>query len=192
MPLAPDAQQWYPVMLRLTGKPVLVVGGGTVATRKVDGLAGAGALVTVVAPFITDELRARVDITIEQRPYASGEVAGYWLTVVSTDDAATQQQVFDDGERLGVWVNAADDPDRCSFILPAVVRRGPVVVSVSTAGTSPALAQELRDRISDALPSNVEVVTAGLAARRREIQDAGGSTEEVDWRPLVKRLLDDE
>jgi len=192
MSSASDAQQWYPVMLRLTGKRVLVVGGGKVATRKVDGLTAAGALVTVVAPVITDELRTRADITIEQRPYASGDVAGYWLAVVSTDDAGTQQQVFDDGERLGVWVNAADDPDRCSFILPAVVRRGPVVVSVSTAGASPALAQELRDRIADGLPPELEAVAADLAARRRDIQAGGGSTEEVDWRPLVKRLLDDE
>lgn len=183
---------WYPVMLRLTGKRVLVVGGGKVATRKVEGLAAAGAIVTVVAPFITDELLARPDITTQQRPYAVGEVEGYWLAVVSTDDAATQQQVFDDGERLGVWVNAADDPDRCSFILPAVVRRGPVVATISTGGASPALAQELRDRVAGVLPANVERVAAELEARRRAVQAAGQSTEAMDWRPLVQRLLDDE
>ncbi len=181
----------YPVMLRLAGKRVLVVGAGRVAARKVEALVDAGALVTIVAPVVTADLAARHDVTIEQRFYVSDDVAGYWLVVVCTDDPVVQQRVFDDGERLGVWVNAADDPDRCSFTLPAVARRGPVIVAVSTSGASPALAQVLRDRAAAAaLPEGIEDIAVHLATERRRIQAEGGSTEDLDWRPLVERLLD--
>jgi len=181
----------YPVVLRLAGKRVLVVGAGRVAARKVEALVEAGAAVTVVAPAVVPELSARDDVTIERRPYVSDDVAGYWLVVVCTDDEVVQQRVFDDGERLGVWVNAADDPDRCAFTLPAVARRGPVIVAVSTSGASPALAQALRDRAAAAaLPDGIEDVAAHLAAERRRIQAEGGSTEDLEWRPLVERLLD--
>ena len=77
-----------------------------------------------------------------------------------------QQRVFDDGERPHVLVNSVDDPDRCSFILPAVARRGPVIVAVSTQGRSPALAGQLRDRLAAALPADLEERVADLAARR--------------------------
>jgi siroheme synthase-like protein len=178
-------------MLRLTGKRVLVVGGGDVAARKVEGLLAAGARVTVVAPEVVPTLADREGVVVKRRAYVPGELTQYWLAVACTDDPAVQQQVFDDGERLGVWVNAADDPERCSFTLPAVARRGPVVLAVSSSGTSPALAQALRDRAaSSALPDGVERVAAELAQRRQEIKAAGGSTEALDWRPIVDELLD--
>ena len=114
----------YPVVLRLAGKRVLVVGGGSVAARKVDGLLAAGAAVTVVARTVVAELRdaaTRGDIVLAERVYRSDDLAGSWLVVTATDDAITQQQVFDDGEAAGVWVNAADDPQRCSFFLPCLL-----------------------------------------------------------------------
>ena len=178
----------YPVVLRLEGKQVLVVGGGSVAARKVDGLLAAGATVTVVAPTVVDELRdaaTRGDIVLAERVYRSGDLAGSWLVVTATDDAATQQQVFDDGEAAGVWVNAADDPQRCSFFLPAVHRREPVLVAVSTQGTSPALAAWLRDRLAGALPARLDDLVSVLARRRAEVQGQGRSTENEDWQAVI-------
>jgi precorrin-2 dehydrogenase len=178
----------YPVVLRLDGKRVLVVGGGAVAARKVDGLLAAGAAVTVVAPMVVDELRdaaARGDVVLAERPYRSGDLDGSWLVVTATDDSATQQQVFDDGEAAGIWVNAADDPQRCSFFLPAVHRREPVLVAVSTQGTSPALAAWLRDRLAGALPERLEDLVSVLARRRAEVQGEGRSTEDEDWQAVI-------
>jgi siroheme synthase-like protein len=174
----------YPVVLRLSGRRVLVVGGGAVAARKVEGLLAAGAAVTVVAPTVVAELRAaggRGDIVVIDRSYRAGDLDGSWLVLTATDDEATQQQVFDDAEAAGIWVNAADDPQRCSFFLPAVHRREPVLVSVSTQGTSPALASWLRDRLAAALPERLEELVAVLARRRAEIQAQGRSTEDEDW-----------
>jgi len=184
------SDHWYPVMLRLTGKRVLVVGGGAVAARKVDGLLAAGADVTVVTPEVAFELGEHSGITVLRRPYQSGEVHGYALVMACSDDDAVQQQVYEDCEREGVLVNAADDPARCTFILPAVERRGPVVIAVSTSGASPALAQVLRDRLGNALPANVDAAALELERRRTEIKQAGGSTEDVEWRPIVEGLLD--
>jgi siroheme synthase-like protein len=179
----------YPVVLRLEGKRCLVVGGGAVARRKVEGLLAAGASVRVVAPAVDAELTALEGVDVERRPYRAEDLAGCWLAVAATDDVAVQQAVFDDGEAAGVWVNAADDPDRCSCFLPAVHRRPPVLVAVSTGGTSPALAAWLRDRLAAALPEQLEQLAGALAAQRRELRAAGIATEEVDWRARIDAVL---
>ena len=182
-----DVTDGYPVVLRVGGRRVLVVGGGAVAARKVDGLVAAGALVTVVAPVVDDAIASRPDVRIERRPYASSDLAGQRLVIVATDDSLVQREVARDAEAAGIWVNAADDPENCSFFLPAVERRGSVIVAVSTQGASPALASHLRDRIAETLPANVDEVCADLARQRREVHEDGGSTEDVDW---VERIFD--
>jgi siroheme synthase-like protein len=184
----------YPVVLRLSGRRVLVVGGGAVAARKVEGLLVTGAAVTVVAPAVVAELRhaaARGEVEIVERPYRSGDLEGSWLVLTATDDDTTQQQVFDDAEAAGIWVNAADDPQRCSFFLPAVHRRDPVLVAVSTQGTSPALAAWLRDRAAAALPERLEELVATLARRRAEVQAQGRSTEDEDWPAVIEAWAED-
>jgi precorrin-2 dehydrogenase / sirohydrochlorin ferrochelatase len=184
-----DAPRVYPVALRLAGRPVLVVGGGEVAARKIAALLEAGAEVTVIAPEIVASLGDDPRVRVEQRAYAPGDVAGYRLVVVATDDAAVNQAVFDEAEAAGVWVNAADDPQRCSFVLPAVARRGPVTIAVSTGGTSPALAGWLRDRLATDLPAGLEEVVERLAAERQTLQAAGQATDQADWRRRIEQLF---
>ena len=171
----------YPVVLRLGGRPVLVVGGGPVAARKVEGLVAAGAVVTVVAPDIDASIEARPGVQVERRAYVASDLSGQWLVVAATDDPAVQRKVALDAEEAGIWVNAADDPANCTFTLPAVERRGSVIVAVSTQGESPALASHLRDRIAEWLPANVDAVCADLARQRRDLHAEGASTEQVDW-----------
>ena len=167
-----------------------ITDGYPVAARKVAGLAGAGALVTVVAPTVDPSIEAIPAVRVERRPYRCGDLDGYRLVIAATGDQAVQQQVFDEGEAAGVWVNAADDPDRCTFILPAIERRGPVIIAVSTQGASPALAGYLRDRLAAALPANIEEVADELAAQRRLIRDAGGSTEDHDWKARIVEVFE--
>lgn len=184
----------YPVMLDLRGRRVLVVGAGPIAARKITALVSEGAIVHVIAPDIHPDVEAITGITIERRRYRTGDIRvgdadGYRLVIVSTDVAAVQQQVFDDGEALGVWVNAADDPERCSFILPAVHRDGPITVTVSTSGASPALAGYLRDRAAAAMPEDVAGLARRLAALRAEVKASGRSTESFSWRPIIDDLV---
>src|SRR5580765_7444746 len=115
-------------MLDVAGEPVLVVGAGPVAARKVRDLVACGALVTVVAAKVGDECREAGATTLEQRPYRAGEAAGYRLVVTATGMPAVDGRVAADARAAGVWVNAADDPTNCTFILPAVLRRGPVTL----------------------------------------------------------------
>ncbi len=174
----------YPVNLLVAGRPVLVVGGGAVAAEKARGLLTAGAVVHVVAPQVGDAVRA-LDVTWEERPYERGEAARYRLAVACTDDPAANQAVFDDGEAAGVWVNAADDPDRCSYTLPARLDRGRVLVTVSTGGHSPALSAWLRDRLAEAVPPEVDELAGLLADARAELRAERGSTLGADWRTAL-------
>lgn len=171
----------YPIIVRLAGRRVLVVGGGQVARRKAEGLLAAGASITVVSPDVVPELAALPGVTVMLRRYRSDDIEGAFLVVAATNDPVVQQQVFDDGQRAGVLVNAVDDPDRCSYILPAVARRGPVIVAVSTQGRSPALAGQLRDRLAAALPDDLEQIVDEVWQRRRAMHARGESTEDVAW-----------
>jgi precorrin-2 dehydrogenase / sirohydrochlorin ferrochelatase len=181
----------YPVNLVLEGRRVLVVGGGKVAAHKVAALVEAGAVVTVVAPEAVVAITSRPAVTHEARPYRSGEVEGYRLVVAATDDPAVNQAVYEDGEAAGVWVNVADEPERCSFTLPAVLRRGPVQLTASTGGTSPALAGWLRDRIDAAFGPELETIAETIAEERAAVKAAGRPTDSVDWRARIDALADE-
>ncbi len=179
----------YPVFLDLHGADALVVGGGTVALRKVEGLLAAGAQVTVVAPAIDPAIIA-LGVTGCRRAYAPGDLAGRLLVITTTDDPAVNAAVAADARSAGVLVNSADDPANCTFILPAVARRGRVVAAVSSGGASPALAQHVRDRIAGELLSDrLAAAAETLADERDAIHAAGGSTEQFDWVTRLKELL---
>lgn len=179
----------YPVMLDLGDVPVLLVGGGVIATRKAEGLVAAGAALTVVAPLVRPELAAMAR-RVEVRPYRASDIDGHRLVMTATDDPAVNAQVGRDATAVGVWVNSADDPPNCSFILPAVTRRGPVTVAVGTDGSSPALARTLRDRIAaQVVTPGVELAAADLAAQRADCHSRGISTESIDWSDRVAEAL---
>jgi len=181
----PSGPALYPVNLVLAGRACLVVGGGSVAARKVEGLVAAGAQVHVVATTVGPAVRA-FGATWEERAYRPGEASAYRLVVVATDDPAANRQVALDAEEAGVWVNSADDPASCSFMLPSIVRRGPITLAVSTGGRSPALARWLRARISDELGPEYEVLAEILGDQRDAIRAQGRSTEGLAWQSALE------
>jgi precorrin-2 dehydrogenase / sirohydrochlorin ferrochelatase len=187
----------YPVGLIVAGRRCLVVGGGRVAGRKARSLLECRATVTMVAPAVHVALgRLAADgtiadiqgqpIDVQLRPYEPGEAARYRLVVTATGIPEVDGQVASDAEQAGVWVNSADDPANCSFLLPAVHRRGPVNVAVSTSGRSPALAGWLKRRIAGDLGPGLEALASLLEEARRLVHEDGRSTESIDW----ARLLD--
>jgi precorrin-2 dehydrogenase/sirohydrochlorin ferrochelatase len=139
--------RYYPVQLDIRGRSCLVVGGGAVGTRKVAGLLDCGARVAVVSPEATDTLRrlaAEGRIALELRDYRPGDLGGVFLVIGATDDEALNRRLSADAGTAGILCNIADRPEACNFILPAVVKRGDLVLTVSTSGKSPALAKKLR------------------------------------------------
>jgi len=179
----------YPANLVLRGRPVLVVGGGPVATQKVEGLLDGGAdAVLVVAPDVTDRLAALAGagrIRVERRPYASPEAGDHRLVVTATGDPAVDHRVFLDADAAGVWVNSADDPANCSFTLPARVRRGPILVTVATGGHSPALATWLRRRFEAEFGPEYDALVELLSRERESIKAEGRSTEGLAWQEAL-------
>ena len=181
----------YPVNLVVRGRRCLVVGGGRVARDKVAGLLDAGAVVHVVAPRVHDDIKALPGVTFAERPYAAGDVAGFRLAIAATDDPSTNEAVFAEGEAAGVWVNAADDPQHCSFTLPARVRRGALLVTVSTGGRSPALAKWLRRRFEADIGPEYEALLELLDEERTARRADGVATESLDWQSaLDSEMLD--
>jgi uroporphyrin-III C-methyltransferase/precorrin-2 dehydrogenase/sirohydrochlorin ferrochelatase len=137
----------FPIMLRVQDRRCLVVGGGGVALRKIQALVAEGARVTVVAREVVDPLREmarRGQLTLETRPYRAGEAADYALVFTATDSRKVNRQVYEDADGAGVWANAADDPELCSFHLPARVQRGPLQLSIASAGDAPFAVRRIR------------------------------------------------
>jgi siroheme synthase-like protein len=180
----------FPVSLVVAGKRCVVIGGGSVAARKAAALVEAGAEVLVVAPHICDQIRA-MPVDMAERPYRRGDLDGAWLGIAATNDPDVNRQVRADGDSARVWINAADDPDACAFTLPAVLRRGPVTVAVSTGGHSPALAGWLRDQVAGQLGPEIASLAELLSEARDELLASGRSTEGLDWRrALDSDMLD--
>ena len=174
----------YPVNLVVAGRRCLVVGGGRIAARKAEGLVRCGAQVHVVGTEVGAAVRA-LAVTWDERPYRPGEAAEYRLVITATGDPDVDGAVYADGEAAGVWVNSADDPARCSFTLPAVARQGPIMVTASTGGHSPALATWLRRRLESDIGPEYLALLGLLEEARRELQAAGRSTEEPDWQAAL-------
>ena len=187
----PFDQPLYPVNLSLVGRRCLVVGGGPVALSKTKELVVCGATVDVVAPEILDAFADLAGVICHKRPYASGEVDGYRLAITATSDPEVNRQVFLEGESAGVWVNSADDPANCAFALPARVRQGPLLVTFSTSGSSPALSTWLRRHYGPEFGPEFAELIEILTEERSRLLAEGTSTEGLNWQgALDSGMLD--
>lgn len=190
--MPPDRPPVYPVGLLIARQPCLVVGGGPVAARKIEGLARADAQVTVVAPRVdpdVERIASERDVAVERRPYRRGEAASYRLVFAATGIPEVDATVAADADAARVWVNSADDPAHCTFLLPAIHRDGSVTVAVSTGGASPALATWLRSQIAQALGERLGELAEVIADARRTIQESGRATGSVDWHTILSGPL---
>lgn len=171
----------FPIFLKLTGRPCVVIGAGHLAESKIESLQAASAYITVIAPTASEricELAASGEIHYHARPYQQGDLAGAFLVVAATNDPAVNRAVFAEAESSGVLCNAVDDPPFCDFYFPSVVRRGDLQIAISTAGHSPALAQQLRKQLNEQLPPDLGDWLTELGNLRREVVAAEPLNEE--------------
>lgn len=181
----------FPLFLKLTARPTVVIGAGYLAESKIESLLAAQAHVTVIAPRVNDRVRELAEggeIYLHERSYQTGDLAGAFLAVAATDDPAVNRAVFAEAEAAGVLVNSVDDPPFCDFYFPSVVRRGDLLIAISTAGQSPALAQRLRKEINALLPLDTGDWLAELGNLRREVLQLEPLNEE---RKQILHLLAD-
>ena len=178
-PAAPPAPRYYPVFLDLRQRRCVVVGGGELAADKARELRAAGGRVTVVAaqpgPAI-EAMASRGELRLRRRPYRTGDLAGAFLAIAAGSEPAEREAVWREASRRGLPLNSIDDLPRCSFIAPAVVRRGDLAVAISTAGRAPALAVRLRQWLEGELGAEhsrflalAGSVRAALAARQPDL-----------------------
>jgi precorrin-2 dehydrogenase/sirohydrochlorin ferrochelatase len=144
---------FYIACLKLSGRRCLVVGGGHIGLEKVEGLLACEGEVVLIAPRAIEPLRelaAEGSIRWAQREYAGPEdLDGVFMVIAATDDTDVNIQIYDDAERRAMLVNVVDVPPLCNFILPAIIRTGPLAIAISTAGASPALAKRIRNEIAE-------------------------------------------
>ena len=169
-----DLPPRYPISLSLQEQPVLVVGGGKVATRKVLRLLRAGARVTLVSPVVTDELRALADagaVDWQGRAFHARDVAGRTLVFTATGQTDTDRAVVSAARAVGTLVNSADQAIPGDFDLPALLERGRLQVAVSTSGAAPGFAATLRDELGAAVPDALGDYVALLEGLRQDLRE---------------------
>jgi precorrin-2 dehydrogenase / sirohydrochlorin ferrochelatase len=180
---------YYPIFLDLTGRRCIVIGGGGVAERKIEGLLAAGAEITVVSPEISEGLRrllAQRSINHMPRKYEHGDLAGYALAFVATDDPATAATVFSEARASGIWVNCADVPSCCDFILPAVIRRGELAVAISSGGASPAATRAIREELESYLTQEFAQLVQTASEARADLRQRSIHVRAESWNEALK------
>lgn len=163
---------YYPINLDIEGRRCLVVGGGKVAHRKASILLSFGASVVVASPEINSplsELVHRGEIQHLSEEYNSSHLEGVFLVYGATGDEATNRRVAREAQERGILVNIVDAPELCTFIVPSVVRRGDLTISISTGGNSPALARSLREKLEEQYGSELQELTRFLGEIRRQV-----------------------
>src|SRR2546428_11574114 len=184
--------RYYPVFLEIAGKPVIVIGGGNIAHQKVVGLLKASAEVTVVSPGLNQEMASLARggrFRHIARDYEPGDLEGYVLAFVATDDRSVNATVAAEGKERRVWVNAVDDPPYCDFIMPGIAQQGNLIVAVSTSGTSPAMARKMREAIGASLTEDWAPMLELAAEVRAEPREKGMPIDSVVWNKALDRVL---
>ncbi len=179
---------YYPISLEMMNRPCLVIGGGAVAERKAEALLDVRALVTVISPKLTKQLSSWVGkgkIDHIAREYQDGDLDGYEIVFVATDNHDVNKAVAQEGRSRRVWVNAADDPENCDFILPSVLRRGDLTVAVGTGGASPALSKAIREDLEGYITEDYTLLTRITGEVRRELMENSQAPSADAWRKAL-------
>jgi precorrin-2 dehydrogenase/sirohydrochlorin ferrochelatase len=162
----------FPIFLKLQARRCLVVGAGHVGVQKIVGLLEAEAATVVIEPAPSRAVRELAEarrIVLHERAYLSSDLDSAYLVIAATSAPAVNQRIYDEAQARGILANVVDVPPLCDFYYPAVVRRGSLIVAVSSQGESPHLAQRVRDEISELLPQELEQAVDRIGEERRRI-----------------------
>lgn len=184
---------YYPLFLEISDAHCLVVGGGAVAYRKIRGLLGAGAIVTVISPEVTENIAALIDnerVNLVKRDYAAGDLSGARLVIAASSDRGVNEKVRREAEEAHVPVNVVDDPGGSAFIVPSTMRRGGLSVAISTAGKCPAIAKRTRLELEKIIGPEYGPYLEIMGALREKLLKSGLKGDKKDR--IINELLDSE
>jgi len=175
---------YYPIMLDVRGQPAVVIGGDSVAAEKTANLSAAEARVTVISPSFCDELldlERKHAVTLRYKAYEHGDLVGAFVVIAATTyNPELTEAIWNEAQEHRQLINIVDVPSHCNFILPSILRRGQLTISVSTGGTCPSLAKRIRQHLEDLFPSTYEAYLQLAAIVRAYIKSYGLSYKERD------------
>ena len=182
----------FPMMVKLDGRKCVVVGAGMIAAAKIKGLLRSGARVTVISPKADKKIRAKADageLLWRRRTFSPRDLAGAFMAIAATDSPAINAAVFRACRARHILCNSVDDPAHCDFFYPAVVRREPLLIAISTSGCSPALAARLRRELARQFGPEWSAFVKQVAKRRQEILKTPPSAERKKLLKQITMLL---
>ena len=183
---------YYPVYLDIRDRRCVIVGGGQMAEGKVAALRESGAQVCIISPEVTGEIQGMADsgmISLEKREYRDGDLEGAFIAIAATDDSDLDERISREAAARNVPLNVVDVTHLCTFIAPAVIRRGEVTVAISTAGLSPALARKLRVELQDSPALDYADMALMLSEVRLELRSEGAAIDADHWQTCLNREL---
>jgi precorrin-2 dehydrogenase/sirohydrochlorin ferrochelatase len=175
--------KYYPVMLDVRGRLAIVVGGDRVAAEKAAALSASGAHVSVINPAFCDELLMQAEykrVTLHRKTYEPGDLEGAFVVVAATNDSKLVEAIWTETQKSGQLVNIVDIPERCSFIMPSILRRDQLTIAVSTEGASPGLAKRIRQNLEEIFPLAYGTYLRLAALARTHLRKNGVSYERRD------------
>ena len=175
--------EFFPVFLNLKDRLCIVIGGGKVAERKVENLLKVKAKIKVISPELTFKLKKLVEegkIEWEKRKYQKGDLNSAWLVIAATNDPEVQKEIYKEAEERHIFCNVVDVPEFCSFIVPSIIKRGPLIIAISTSGVSPAIARRLRETLEELIGEEYEFYLELMKNLREQILNSNLSPEEKE------------
>lgn len=189
----------YPIMVNMNNKPVVIIGGGEVAARKVSDLLDAGAYVKVISPEFHAEIINSAElfkdkIILVKRKYQKNDLSGAFIVFSATNDSSVNAEVFREAEESSILINAVDDPPNCSFYVPSFVRKGELLFALSTAGASPAMAARLRREIEKHIPEGIELILEKLKNARTLLKEdeCFSCIDSSERGKILKKIVNDD
>ena len=175
--------EFFPVFLNLKDRLCIVIGGGKVAERKVENLLKVKAKIKVISPELTLRLKKLAEerkIEWEKRRYQKGDLDSAWLVIAATNDPEVQKEIYKEAEERHIFCNVVDVPEFCSFIVPSIIKRGPLIIAISTSGVSPAIARRLRETLEELIGEEYEFYLKLMKNLREQILNLNLSSEEKE------------
>lgn len=186
-----QGNNYYPVMLKLENTKCLLIGGGKVAQRKLEKLLESGASVTIISPDVTsgiEKLFNEGKIRWIVDTYKSCYLEGVWLVICATDDNSVNGEVFKDATRRGIFVNVVDDPQHCTFLIPAVLNKRDLQVAVCSGGAAPVVSVKVRNKIEEIISDDLVEAVSVLKQMRSSIKKLPSEKKRLFWKKVDEYL----